>query len=220
MNKKIVVIGTGGNSVDLVEIIQEISELGNQKYEILGYIDDNEQLHDSVLNGYKVLGELSIANTFSEDVFFAFTIGSEKSYKIRERIISNLGIGIDRFEKIIHPSARISKSASLGNGVIIFPNVFVGSNVKIGDFGIILSNTVINHDCVLGKYNICASSVNLAGGVNVEDSCYLGASACVRNGVEIKTGSLIGMGSVLLNSIAENAVIVGNPGRLLYKKKK
>ncbi|MDI2589750.1 acetyltransferase [Psychrobacillus sp. NEAU-3TGS] len=214
------VIGTGGNSIDIVEIIQEISELGNQKYEILGYLDDNEQLHNTVLNGYKVLGGLPIAKTFPEDIFFVFTIGSEKSYKKRGRIISDLGIGIDRFEKIIHPSARISKSASLGNGVIIFPNVFVGSNVKIGEFCIVLSNTVINHDCRLGSYNICASSVNLAGGVKVEDFCYLGAGASVRNSVEIKTGSLIGMGSVVLNSIAENAVIIGNPGRLLYKENK
>lgn len=213
MVTKLVIIGTGGNSVDITEMIEEISESGSEQFEILGYLDDNEQLHHTFINNYEVLGNISKAKLFSKDIKFVFTIGSEKSFKKREKIFASLEIDENRVVSIIHPTARISKSAKIGVGSIIFPNVVVCSNVIMEDFCIILSNSVINHDCYLGKYSILASSVNLAGGVHIESVCYIGASASIKNQITVKTGTLIGMGSVILRNTNSHSVIVGNPGK-------
>ncbi|MGN7479715.1 acetyltransferase [Solibacillus silvestris] len=220
MTTKIIIIGTGGNSIDVAEIIEEISILSNEnKYEILGYLDDDEKIHQKNINGYSVLGGLSLAKQLPEEVNFVFTIGSERSYKNRLEIIRKIDIDTKRFINIIHPSARVSKSSILGIGNIIFPNVTICSNVIIGDFTIILSGSVINHDCILKNNNILASCVNLSGGVQVKESCYIGASASIRNGVILNQGTLVGMGSVVIKDTPENVIIVGNPSRILDEGK-
>lgn len=215
MTNKVVIIGTGGNSIDVIEILEEISAFGTQRYEIVGYLDDNSTLHNTIIHGYPVLGSLNMIDSLSDDISFVFTIGSPNSFKNRKSIVASLGIERNRFINVIHPSARVSRSSTLGKGLIIFPNVVICSNVVLGDFSVILSNSTINHDCTLGDFTICASNVNLAGGVLVENQCYLGAGAQIRNDVKIKSGAIVGMGSVVLNNVLENSIVIGNPGKTM-----
>ncbi|WP_203363282.1 acetyltransferase [Bacillus sp. REN10] len=214
MVKKIIILGTGGNCIDILDTINEINEK-EFKYECVGFLDDNIDNFEKTFWGVKVLGPLSKAKEFIDSCFFINGIGSEKNFFLKEKIIANTKIPIEHFETIIHPTASVSKMCKVGKGTVIFQNVTITSNVNIGNHVVILPNSVINHDCIIQDYSCIASSVNILGKVLIGKSCYLGANSSIKSNVTIKDYSLIGMGSNVLSDVKENSVMIGNPARYL-----
>lgn len=79
---------------------------------------------------------------------------------------------------------------------------------------------MINHDDIIGDYTCITGGVCISGGVTIGKSCYLGTNCSVKENLEIGNYSMIGMGSVVLNNVSENSVIVGNPARVIMINKK
>jgi sugar O-acyltransferase (sialic acid O-acetyltransferase NeuD family) len=213
--KKVVILGTGGNSIDILDIINDINSNGARDvYECVGFLDDNQSILGKVLYGVKVLGPLAYAKELS-DCYFVNGIGSPSNFWRKELVISKTQISDERFVTIIHPSSRISKTAQIGMGTVIFQNVTITSNVKIGKHNIILANTVISHDDIIDNYTCITAGVCISGGVSVGRSCYLGTNSAIIGNIQIGDYCLIGMGSVVLENVPHNSVFVGNPARFL-----
>jgi sugar O-acyltransferase (sialic acid O-acetyltransferase NeuD family) len=166
------------------------------------------------LHGVEVLGPLTYASDLTE-CCFVNGIGTVTNFWNKDSIISKTRIPLERFETIVHPSASVSRTAHLGRGVVIFQNVTITSNVIVGDHVIVLPNSVISHDDTIGDYTCITGGVCISGGVTIGRSCYLGTNSAIVNNVEIGAISLIGMGSVVLESVPPNSVFVGNPARFL-----
>ncbi len=213
MHKKILILGTGGNCIDILETIDEINR-STPAYQCLGFLDDDEQRWGREYQGVKVLGPLQSARQY-EDCYFVNGIGSPANFWKKEAILASTGIGDDRFETVIHPTASVSRSARLGPGTVVLQQVTIASNVQIGRQVIILPNSVISHDDTVGDYTCIAGGVCLSGGVQVGASCYLGTNSTIIENVKIGDYCLIAMGSVVLESVAGNSVVAGNPARFL-----
>lgn len=78
---------------------------------------------------------------------------------------------------------------------------------------------MISHDDIIGDYTCIAWGVCISGGLEIGKSCYLGANCAIKENIRIGEYSLIGMGSVVLNNVPENSVIVGNPAKFSKKTK-
>ena len=213
MNRGLVILGTGGNCTDILEIVMA---LPGQPYTCAGFLDDDARTHGRAIGGVRVLGALDSARACG-DCLFVNVIGSPTSFLRKREILARTGIPDDRFATIVHPSAVVSPSASLGAGTVVFPNVTIGSGARVGRHGMILANCVISHDCVLGDWSVLASTVSLAGGVTIGESCYLGMASTVRGGVHVGAGSLVGMGSVVIRDVDPGSVVAGNPARTLRR---
>ena len=219
MPQEIVILGTNGNCVDIFETIESINaRQGRRVYECRGFLDDNPALRGRTLCGVKVLGPLARAGEHG-GCFFVNGIGSPASYLQKHAIIAETGLPLKRFATLVHPSATVSTSASLGAGTVVFANVSISSNVRIGNHVIILPNAVISHDAAVGDYTCIAGGVCISGGTRVGRQCYLGTGSSIIGNVEIGDFSLVGMGSVVLENIAENGVVAGNPARFLRHAK-
>ncbi|MHA2244553.1 MAG: acetyltransferase [Candidatus Hodarchaeales archaeon] len=213
--KKIIIIGTGGNCVDILDIIKDINKaLKVPKYKCIGFLDDNESMWNKLIFGIKVLGSLDSASQY-KDSYFVNGIGSPQNFWKKQKIISTTNISEKRFETIIHPSASVSTTAEIGKGTVIFQNVTINSNVKVGENVIILPNTVISHNDKIGDYTCIASGVCVSGNVSIGQSCYLGTNSAIIGKVNIGNYSLIGMGSVVLNDVSENSIFIGNPAKFI-----
>jgi sugar O-acyltransferase (sialic acid O-acetyltransferase NeuD family) len=220
MQKKILVIGTGGNSIDILDCLNEINEArGETIYECLGFLDDDKNKWGKRLFGIPVLGPLTEGEKY-KDCFFISGIGSPTSFLNKRSIIDTLKISIEKFETIVHPTASVSKMAKLGYGSVVFQQVTVTSGVHIGSHVVILPSTVVSHDDDIGDYTCIAGGVCISGDVRVGESCYIGTNATIRNGLIIGNRCLIGMGSVVLHDVPDDSVVVGNPARLLRSTKK
>lgn len=217
MPKKIIILGTGGNCIDILDTINDINAATDVKrYECVGFLDDNAQNWGKEYYGVKVLGALDIAPQYP-DCFYINGIGSPLNFWKKNAIIAKTNIPDERFEILIHPTASVSTMAHLSHGTVIFQNVTITSNVQIGKHVIILPNSVISHDDIIGDYTCIASGVGISGGVTIGQSCYLGVNCALIGNITIGNNCLVGMGSVVLNNIEANSVVVGNPARFLRK---
>lgn len=215
VSRNIIILGTGGNCVDTLEMINDINSCGKvPKYKCIGFLDDDKSLWGKEIAGVKVLGPIESSVEYV-DSFFINGIGSPSNFWKKESIISKADIPSERFATIIHPSALVSSSAHIGYGVSLFQNVVIMSNVRIGNHVRVLPNSVINHDVIIGGYSSITSSVSIGGNVCIGKSCYLGTNCSIIGKVTIGDYCLIGMGSVVLDNILDNQIVVGNPARFL-----
>lgn len=213
--KKIIILGTGGTSIDILDIINDIGDNNKKEnIECIGFLDDEESKMGKTINNVGVLGPLNTAKDY-KDVCFINGIGSPTTFLNKEKIISKTNVSLDRFITLIHPSANISQSAKIGLGSVIFQNVVLGSNVKVGKHVVILPNTVISHDDLVGDYTCVAGGVYIAGTVSIRKACYIGAGTCIKESLSIGEGSLVGMGSIVIDNVLSRSVYAGNPAKFI-----
>lgn len=208
MKKRIVILGTGSNSLELAEIVQhpEFSSL-----EIVGFLDDGHKA-GTTIHGLPILGGLDEASRL-DGVFFVNGIGSPGNHARRDTFIAATGIRDERFLTIIHPTASISPRATIGNGVILFQNVVIGTGAVLGNHVLALPQTTVSHDTRVGDHTCLATGVILSGNTRIGDRCYMGAGSIVRENTAVGDESLIGAGAVVIHDIAPQTVAAGNPAR-------
>lgn len=215
--KQLIILGTGGNSIDILDTVHERNAHSKAlQYECIGFLDDDQQQWGKTIWGVRVLGPLESARHYPE-AYFVNAIGSERNFWKKAAIIAKTGVSLDRFETIVHPTASVSRMATLGKGVVVFQHVTITNQVSIGNHVIILPNSVVSHDAVIGDYTCITGGVCISGLVTIGRGCYLGTNSSISGGVKIGNGCLIGMGSVIRHDVFENAVMVGNPAKFLRK---
>ena len=180
-------------------------------YRCIGFVDDAQEKHGTTRHGYPVLSRRAL--TDCPDSHVLAVPGSPVSYRNRQQIIDGLEIAEDRFARVIHPSARISPLAVIGQNVLLMAGVVVTSNAQIGDHVCVLPNTVIHHDTVIGPWSLIGSNVTIAGNTVIGQCCYVGSGTSVMNGLRVGSGTLVGLGSTVIRDIPEGSVVAGNPAR-------
>lgn len=111
--------------------------------------------------------------------------------------------------------------------------VIIGENVEIGSCtcidrgqerdtvvgeGTKIDNLVhVAHDVVIGKHVGLVAGTSLGGSCEVGDYTFIGINVSVKPQVRIGKRCLVGMGSVVLEDVPDDVVVVGNPARILRK---
>ncbi len=121
------------------------------------------------------------------------------------------------WEIVVHPSACVHASATLGPGTVVFAGAVVQPDVVIGEHVIVNTGATIDHDCIVGDYAHIAPGVHLAGSVEVGEGALLGIGSAVIPGVKIGRWSTLGAGGVAIRDIADGIVAVGVPAKELKR---
>ena len=211
----VIVLGAGGNSLDLLETLRALQQLGRgPSLHCIGILDDDAAKWGSRIDDVEVLGGLERASDYPQAVF-ASALGSTRNYWRKAEILARTGVQRTRFITVIDPTASVSPSAQLGVGSLILQNATVTARARIGDHVMVLPNSIVSHHAEVGDYSTIAGGVCISGNVRVGQHCYLGSNCTIRNGLLLGDGCLIGMGSVVLQDVPPGAVVAGNPARLL-----
>ena len=142
----------------------------------------------------------------------AFGIGSNSiRAKLFERV-QNSGFEI---VSLIHPSAIISSSVTIGKGTVVMPNVVVNAKAIIGDGVILNSSCVVEHECIIDDFVHISPKVALAGDVKVGEFTHIGIGSNVIQGIIIEKNVTVGGGSMVIRNIEDNQKVVGVPARLI-----
>ena len=96
---------------ELSELVRDINGI-KKTYEIVGILDDNEALHETEVEGYPVMGPLSLAENM-DGKSFVLGIGSYKTRIARFEIFKRLGLPKERYATLVHPFAKIYYLRSL-----------------------------------------------------------------------------------------------------------
>ena len=112
---------------------------------------------------------------------------------------------------IIHPTALISSSVSIGKGACIFGGVVINAETDLGVGAILNTGCTVDHDCRVGEFSHISPGVHLAGHVAVGDFSWLGIGSSVVQHLTIGPNTTIGAGSVVVKDIPGSSVAFGVP---------
>jgi sugar O-acyltransferase (sialic acid O-acetyltransferase NeuD family) len=205
--KRVIIMGNSGNTPDLIDIID-----GLEGHTCVGILDDNPLLHGKTVYGVQVLGPIDSGADYP-DCFFVNAVYSISARTIRAALIQKAGVEQDRFITLIHPTASISPSASIGRGTVILANVTVCANAVIGRHCVVLPNSVLNHDVVIADHVSIASCVGLAGAVKVEEASYIGMGAQIRERLTVGAEAVVAMGAIVTADVPPGETVLGCPAR-------
>ena len=214
--QKLVIIGGSNAFWEISELIDDINKI-QKKYEIIAVLDDSPQLIGKQYNNLVVEGPVEKARDFPSDVKFIFAIGSFSTRLIRNKILERLAIDEERFETLIHPTAKIFSTAKVGHGCIVHYGTVVFNHTIIESFVVIAANCVIAVSNYIGRGALFGSNITTTTAVKIGTFSFIGSSTSIGENIEVGPGAQIGMGSLILKSIPAGAFVLGNPPRMLDK---
>ena len=194
--RDILIIGAGGIGRETAWIIEEINEV-KPTWNLLGYIDENSEIHGKELNGYKVLGGLEVLEKLEEKPYVVVAIAN---CSVKKSIVTKLGEKYN-FATIIYPTVKVSKFIQIGQGTIIYPGVTLTVNTKIGNHVLISGNCGIGHDTVIGDYSSVLWGSNFSGYDTVGESCFIGVGSKVIQGIDISKENKISAGITVIEDV-------------------
>lgn len=116
---------------------------------------------------------------------------------------------------VIHPSAVISKSVTIGSGSVVMPGAVINVDSKLGVCCILNTGATVDHDCTLGDGVHVSPGAHLAGGVSVGHGVWIGIGANIRQMIHVGKNSVVAAGAVVVNNIAEEFTVAGVPAKPL-----
>lgn len=207
--KKCIIVGAGTYG-------QVYAAYLSKEYDIVGFIDDNDDLLASTIGGIRVLGNVKYSFDFlaeNPQVSIFVPLGDNI---LREKLL------LDYFSKgyqtptYIHPEVTIHENVEIGLGVYILPGTNIMPYTIIEDFVMISMGVNIAHHNIISQGCFFSQGVNIGASVKIEQRAYFGIGSTLMTGVKnVGKDCLIGAGSVIIRDVPSNAVVVGNPGKIL-----
>jgi sugar O-acyltransferase (sialic acid O-acetyltransferase NeuD family) len=207
--KNLVIYGAG--FLDFIKLVEAINRK-RKGFNILGFIDDSEELQGKQVKEYPVLGpkEVIPALLSKEDIrFFNNVNGSVNS---RERVAANFRRYECKVASLIHPDVDLTL-VEYGLGIMLPEGTVIGGNTKIGDYLTCRLSCVISHDVTIGSYVYIGPRVTICGHAVVEDYCYIGAGSTIVDKIKVGTGSVIGAGSTVIKDVNPRTLAYGVPAK-------
>jgi sugar O-acyltransferase (sialic acid O-acetyltransferase NeuD family) len=114
---------------------------------------------------------------------------------------------------LVHPTAYVSLTATVGRSSVVFPHAVVNPDAWIGDAVIVNTGAIVEHDCRLESAVHVSPGAVLCGGVSVGERSWVGAGATVIHGITIGKDSIVGAGSTVIRQVADGETVVGSPAK-------
>jgi serine O-acetyltransferase len=131
-------------------------------------------------------------------------------YKFKKNVVAivirRLSLEVLRFLNALD-RFHISPQTGIGHGLYMSHcgNIAISDDVKIGN------NCNISQNVTIGQTN----RGNRQGCPVIGDNVYIGPGAAVIGGIQVGNNVAIGANAVVTKDVPDNAVVVGNPGRVI-----
>jgi UDP-3-O-[3-hydroxymyristoyl] glucosamine N-acyltransferase len=132
-------------------------------------------------------------------------------------VIGGDGFGYERDERdrwvafpqlgavVIEDDVHIGANSCVDRGAL--DDTWIGTGVRIDNF------VHVAHGVRLGRHSAVAAHAMLAGSVTIGERVWIAPSVCVRDGLTIGDDAFVGLGAVVVRSVAPGSVVMGNPAR-------
>jgi sugar O-acyltransferase (sialic acid O-acetyltransferase NeuD family) len=114
---------------------------------------------------------------------------------------------------IVHPTASVSRSATLDAGCYLAEHATIRANSFVGAGTILNTGSVVSHDCHIGSFVSFGPNAATASHVSTGARTMLGVGACVRPHAKIGSDCEVGAGAAVVNDIPDGCTVVGVPAK-------
>lgn len=209
--------GAGGFGRGMMPVVRE--QLARAGWQVV-FIETQPVLAE--VNGVALWSEDRFFETSCDERGFAVAIADSRA---RQRIAERCQARGAHALSLQAASASLYDANQIGAGAILCAHSTVTSNVRIGCHFHANLYSYVEHDCVIGDWVTFAPRVSCNGNVHVGDHAYIGTGAVIHPGVPggrpltIGEGAIVGMGAVVIRDVAPHSTVVGNPARVIARRK-
>ena len=133
--KRLVILGAGGYGRTVADLAAQAGQ-----FERIIFLDDNSAAAN-------VAGNCADFTQFqTEDTVFYPAFGNNKTRLDWLQRLTEQGCAL---LTLVHPTAYVSPTATIGQGTVVLPHAVVNTGVKIGKGCLINCGAIIDHGCII-----------------------------------------------------------------------
>ena len=208
--KDLIIVGAGGLGRKVFVCLRRLNI--DRRWNILGFIDDNEHALDGKKCDLSIIGKISDWAPTEDQVFVMGISDPHVKHMVSDMLISR---GAE-FETIVSPDVIMGDYVTIGEGSVIMTPYNVESGAQIGKFVTLLGSTIAL-DGKLGDYSTTGGFANLTF-ANIGKEVYVGSHAVILSHVNVGDGAYIGVGSIVMKDVPAYAQVFGNPARIVGER--
>ncbi len=202
----LLILGTGIFSLEIAELAAE-----NSEFQLVGFVENMEpEKCREKIQGLPIFWVDDVAS-FDHSHRAICSLGTTHRKLFTDQIDA-----LDMsFTTLVHPTAVISPSVTLEEGVIVSAGVIIATHTRLGKHVRVNRGTLIGHHTEIGDFVTIQPGANIAGLCHIGEATYIGMGATVLDRIKIGANSIIGAGSVVTKDVPDNVQVVGVPAKIV-----
>lgn len=189
MKKRLLIIGAGGHGRSIAE-----AAALREEYALTAFLDDAAESLQHVWNVpvWGATAALPACRGRVDVVIVA--IGNNGSRETLHQQVRTQGMTL---ATVIHPSAIVSATSTIGEGSAIMAGAVVGTGAQLGEGVIVNCGAVVDHDCVVESFGHLGVKAGMAGGSVLGRSAWMPVGSALAYGVSVPAGRILRAGEVV-----------------------
>jgi sugar O-acyltransferase (sialic acid O-acetyltransferase NeuD family) len=197
---QLAVYGAGDHGLVVAETAQAAG------YTITGFVDDTVEV-GTLVGWWRVLS--SDAAVLSE-VLSIVGVGDNATRRaMSDRLYSHHR----ELASAIHPTAWVSLSTTVGDGVFIGPQAVIHAEATVETGAIINSGAVVEHHNQIGAFSHIAPGAVLGGRCEIGENALVGLGARVLPNCSVGADAIVAAGAVVDRDVPPSQRVMGVPAR-------
>jgi len=186
MSKRVIVIGAGGHGRSVAEAILLIG-----RNELAGFVDDGAHANAKVWS-YPTLGRTDSLHSLREHAHaVVVAIGNNG---VREKLHVRVREAGFELLSVIHPTAFVSPTATLGAGCAVMAGAVVGTEAQLGEGVIVNCGATVDHHCRVDAFGHLGVNACMAGGSVLGHRAWMQAGSALGYGVQVEDDAVLAPG--------------------------
>lgn len=130
-----------------------------------------------------------------------------------------LSMGCKPYDILIDKTSDLPIYFEHGSGCFINKRVTIGSTAKIGHFVTINRGAILGHHLTIEDFVSIGPGVISGGNVTIKEKSLIGTGAVILPKITVGSNAIVGAGTVVTKDVPDNAIVVGNPGKIIKMNK-
>jgi sugar O-acyltransferase (sialic acid O-acetyltransferase NeuD family) len=186
MKKSLIIFGTG----DIAQLAHFYFQTDSQ-YEVVAFTVDAAYLQETTFCDLPVIAFEDILHFYPPTKYSMFIALSYSQLNLvrKEKYLTAKAIGYE-LASYISSKATLLQVKRIGDNCFILENNTIQPFVEIGNNITLWSGNHIGHHSVIHDHCFIASHVVISGGVEIEELCFIGVNATLRDHIKIGKDAL------------------------------
>jgi sugar O-acyltransferase (sialic acid O-acetyltransferase NeuD family) len=206
--RRIIIVGAGGLGREVLNWARDAWPEHSSK--IAGFLSaDNDRLNGHA-RSLPIVSDPDCFEPQSGDGLLLAIGIPETRRRVAESLLAKNAV----FLTLIHPTAIIAPTASIGLGSLVCPHVIVSDCASVGRFVLLNYHASLGHDSSAGDFAVLSPHATLGGNARVEADVFMGMHASIAPGKIVGPRSKVSANSSALHDTEADSIVFGVPGRI------